>query len=84
MVGRMRGSDSVSSVFLPSSMPIPMAHTSDSVAGKWGMRGWLCPRSRVSSWDGPPSEGSWFHAGKNSRVTYSKVKAGLFREIHIP
>ena len=26
-------------------------------AGKWGMRGWSCARSRASSWDGPPSKG---------------------------
>ena len=28
----------------------------------------------------PPSMGYWLHAGKNSRVSHSKVKQGLFRE----
>ena len=28
----------------------------------------------------PPSVGYWLHAGKNSRVSHSKVKEGLFRE----
>ena len=49
---------------------------------KRGARGWSYPRSQVSPWDGPPSVGSWLHAGKNSRVSHSKVKEGLFREIH--
>ena len=52
------------------------------VAGEWDTRGWSCPRSQVSPWDGPPSEGAWICTGKNSRVSSSKVKAGLFREIH--
>ena len=30
----------------------------------------------------PPSVGSWLHAGKNSRASPSKVKAGLFRDTH--
>lgn len=30
-----------------------MAYTSDSVAGKWGTRGQSCPKSQVSSCDGP-------------------------------
>ena len=30
----------------------------------------------------PPSMGSWVCAGKNSRVSHSKEKEGLFREIH--
>ena len=38
----------------------------------------------MSPWDGPPSEGPWLHAGMNSRMSHSKVKAGLFREIHTP
>lgn len=33
---------------------------------------------------GLPSEGPWLCVGKNSRVGCSKVKAGLFREIHAP
>ena len=32
----------------------------------------------------PPSVGSWLRAGKNSRASHSKVKEGLFREIHTP
>ena len=28
-----------------------------------------------------PRVGFWLHAGKNSRSSHSKVKAGLFREI---
>ena len=32
----------------------------------------------------PPSVGSWLHTGKNSRVSHSKVKEGLFREINTP
>ena len=32
----------------------------------------------------PPSVGSWLCAGKNSRASHSKVKEGLFREIHTP
>ena len=54
------------------------------VSGKWGTRGWSCPRSQASSWDVPPSEGPWLHAGKNSRVIHSKMKAGVLRERHIP
>ena len=53
VVGRMRGSDFVNSAFLLSLMPIFTAYTSDSVAGKWGTRRQSCPKSRVSSWDGP-------------------------------
>ena len=30
------------------------------------------------------SVGSWLPVGKNSRVNHSKVKAGLFRDIHTP
>ena len=30
----------------------------------------------------PSSVSSWLHAEKNSRVSHSKVKGGLFREIH--
>ena len=41
-----------------------------------------CPRSWASSWDAPPSEGPWLHSGKNSRMSRSKVNAGLFIEIH--
>ena len=35
----------------------------------------------MNPWDELPSVGSWLCAGKNS--SHSKVKAGLFREIHI-
>ena len=31
-----------------------------------------------------PSEGPWLGAGKHSRVSHSKGKAGLLREMHIP
>ena len=31
-----------------------------------------------------PNVGSWPHTGKNSRVSHSKVKEGLFWEIHTP
>lgn len=41
-------------------------------------------RSQVSPWDRPPREGPWLLAGKNSRVSQSKEKAGLFREILTP
>ena len=51
---------------------------------KWGARGWSRPRPQASPWDRLTSVGSWLHAGKNSRVSHSKVTAGLFREIHIP
>ena len=51
---------------------------------KQGMRGWSCPRSQAGLWDGPPSEAPWLHEGKNLRVSHSKVKAGVIREIHIP
>ena len=37
-----------------------------------------------SPWDWLPSVGPWFHAGKNSTVSHSKVKACLFRKLHIP
>ena len=30
----------------------------------------------------PPSEDPWLCTGKNSKASHSKVKAGLFREIH--
>ena len=33
-------------------------------------------------WDGPPSEGPWLPAGKNSRAIHCNVKAVVFREIH--
>ena len=33
---------------------------SQDVAGKWGVRGWSGPRSQVSLWNGPPSEGPGF------------------------
>lgn len=36
------------------------------------------PRSQASPWGGPPSEGPWLHAGKNSLASRSGVKAGLF------
>ena len=42
------------------------------------------PGTHVSPQDRPPSEGPWLHAGKTSRAIQSKVKASLFREIHIP
>ena len=32
----------------------------------------------------PPSVSSWLHAGKNSRVSHSTVKEGLFKEIQAP
>ena len=38
----------------------------------------------MSPWVGLPSEHPWLRAGKNSRVSPSEVKAGLFREIHTP
>ena len=44
------------------------------------MRGWLHPRSQVSPWDRPPSVGSWFHTGKNPRVSHSKDDEDLFRD----
>ena len=31
-----------------------------------------------------PGEGLWLCIGENSRVSHSKMRAGLFREIHIP
>ena len=40
--------------------------------------------SGVSPWDRPPREGPCLCARKNSRVSSSKVKAGVFRETHIP
>ena len=40
--------------------------------------------SQASPWDGLSSMDRELHTGKNSRVTHSKVKAGLFREMHIP
>ena len=49
-----------------------------------GPREWSRPRSPATSWDGPPSECPRLCAGKNSRASPSKVKAGLFREMHIP
>ena len=55
-----------------------------SAAGKLGCERWLLPRSWESPWDGHPSEGPWLHTGKNSRVSQSRVKTGLFREIHTP
>ena len=36
----------------------------------------------MSPRDSPSSEVLWLWAGKNSRVSHSKVKAGLFREVH--
>ena len=38
----------------------------------------------MGPWDGLPGEGPWLHTGKNSRVSHSKVKADLLREIHTP
>ena len=32
----------------------------------------------------PLNMGSWLHVGNNSRVSHSKVKGSLFREIHPP
>ena len=51
------------------------------VAGKWGSRGWSRPRSQVR--EGPPSDRPGLHAGKNSRGSQSRVKAALFREMHL-
>ena len=48
------------------------------------MGGESYPRTWVSPWDWPPSVGPWFHAGKNSTVSHSKVTACLFRKLHIP
>ena len=42
------------------------------VAGEWRERGWSCPRSQVSPWDGLPSEGPWLPAGNNSRASHIK------------
>ena len=55
------------------------------VAGKKVGREWMVT-SQVSaeSLGWLPSVGSWLPAGKNSRVSYSKVKEGLFRELHTP
>ena len=47
----------------------------NEVAGKWSPKGWLCPRSQVSSWDGPPSEGAWLWVGRNSRVSHRKSES---------
>ena len=33
---------------------------------------------------GLPRMNPWLQAGKNSRAGHGKVKAGLFRDIHIP
>ena len=51
--------------------------SSKDVARKWGTRGWSYPRSQLSPWDRPPNEGPWLRAGKNSRMSQNKVKAGL-------
>ena len=42
------------------------------------------PQRVPGPWDSPPSEDPWLRVGKNSRVSRSKVKAGLFREIDPP
>lgn len=51
--------------------------------GKWGRRGWSGPKYLVSAWDKLPREGPWFHAGKNSRVSYANVKESTLREMNI-
>ena len=38
----------------------------------------------MSPWGRPPSEGPWPYVGKNPRASQGKVKASLFKEIHIP
>lgn len=38
----------------------------------------------MSPWNEPPSEGRWLLTEQNSRVSATKVKAGLFTETHIP
>ena len=48
------------------------------------MRGWSRPSCPVSPWDQPASEGPRLPARRNSRMSHSKVKANLFREIHTP
>lgn len=52
------------------------------MAGQGKAREWSCPRKRGSSWDGSPRQGPRLLT-ENSRDIYSKVKATLFREIHI-
>ena len=42
------------------------------------------PGTCPSPWDRLQIEGPWLHAGKNSRMSPSRVKAGLLREIHAP
>ena len=42
------------------------------------------PGTHVSPQDRSSSEGPWLCPGKNARVSQSKVKASLFREMHIP
>lgn len=54
------------------------------VAGKWDARGWSCPRSSESPWDGQPSNVPWLDAGKNSRGSPHEGKADLIWEIHTP
>ena len=43
-----------------------------AIAGKLVPRGWSCPRSLTSSWDGPPSGNPWLYTGKNSRASHRK------------
>ena len=43
-----------------------------TVVGEWGTRGWSCPRSPVSPWDRPPSDGPCLCAGTNSRGSHRK------------
>ena len=45
---------------------------------EWFNRGWSDPRSKSLGW--MPSMCSWHLAGKNSMLSHSKEKEGLFRE----
>ena len=58
---------------------------SDGVAGKKvGRERMVTSQVSGESLGRPLSVGSWLLAGKNSRARHSKVKEGLFREIHTP
>lgn len=57
-----------------------LGHT---VSEEWGLRGWSLAWSLVESRDRLPNEGPWLCSGKNLRVNHSKVKANLFRDIHL-
>ena len=53
-------------------------------AREGSVRGWSCPSNQLSPWDQLPNEEPWPHAGKNSGVSQSRVKASLFTDKQFP